>query len=161
METYPALTTTEQKVHFIRHNLIQYLKKLSAGDRGQWGVMNAQQMIEHLTYSMRVSNGKDNQQLKLPPEQSEKVRAFFLSEKLFKENTKNSLLPETPFPVRNANITDAIHELEIETMEFELFFCQHPLNTTVNPLAGPFNYEEWVQLHYKHLVHHLRQFGLV
>lgn len=75
---------------------------------------------------MCVLNGKDIRQLILPTEQSEKVHSFFLSEKLFSEKTKNKLLPETPFPVHHANMSDAIHELEVgnskEELSNQLFF---------------------------------------
>jgi hypothetical protein len=164
METHTSLTITEQKIHFLRHNLITYLKKLSGSEKGKWGVMNAQQMVEHLSYSMRVSNGKDNQPLSLPQDRSEKVREFFLSEKPFRENSKNFLLSEDPYPIRNATMLAAIEELQTETHNFVLFFCNEKgcdlCKTSMNPLAGPFTYQEWVHLHYKHSLHHLLQFGL-
>jgi len=35
------------------------------------------------------------------------------------------------------------------------------LKTTLHPVFGELNFEEWILLHYKHVTHHLKQFGLI
>ena len=96
----------------------------------------------------------------MTPEQTEKVRSFFLGEKPFRENTTNHLLPDIPPPCTNATMEESIKEMEQELNEFFASFENNPQHKTVNPFAGEFNYEEWVQLLHKHFVHHLGQFGL-
>ena len=146
---------------------ISYIKKISKALRaleptakGKWGKMNAQQMVEHLTDSIRVATGKEFQNKELTPEQTEKVRSFFLSDKPFRENTANNLLPVEPNPVRNSSMENAIREFEEELNEFFSMF-ENSSRTTINPFAGEFNYEQWVHLLHKHFQHHARQFGLV
>lgn len=155
METNPGI---EEKINFLKNNLFDQLNKLQAQEKGSWGVMNAQQMTEHLSDSFRVSNGRDNKKLTLPAEQAEKVRAFFLSDKLFRENTKNALLPEIPPQVRNESMQQALSELKEEFEEFINYFKNNPDTKTTNPLAGDLTFEEWLHLHYKHSIHHLKQF---
>lgn len=29
------------------------------------------------------------------------------------------------------------------------------------PVLGDLNFEEWIMLHYKHVMHHAKQFGLI
>ena len=140
-------------------NFPEALRALDPTMMGKWGKMNAQQMVEHLTYSTSVATGKIHQKKELTPELTEKARNFFLSDKPFRENTTNHLLPLTPYPTRNASMENAIREFETELNEFFSMF-ENSKRTTINPLAGEFNYEQWVHLLDKHFHHHAKQFGL-
>ena len=55
----------------------------------------------------------------------------------------------------------AINELQKSINEFVEHFAADKNITTTHPVFGPLNFEEWVLLHYKHVTHHLRQFGLI
>ena len=70
-------------------------------------------------------------------------------------------MPEEPLPTRFINIKDSLAELEEEVKSFNEFFCKNEALITQHPVFGELNYEEWVLLHYKHVKHHLRQFGLL
>ena len=146
------------KVAYIK-NFPNQLRKLEPLVKGKWGKMNAQQMVEHLTDSTQVATGKQYQKKELNEEQTEKARKFFLSDKPFRENTTNHLLPVEPYPVRNSSMENAIIEFENELKEFFSMF-ENSSRTTINPFAGEFNYEQWVHLLHKHFQHHARQFGL-
>ena len=135
------------------------LRGLDPMAMGKWGKMNAQQMVEHLTYSTSVATGKVHQNKELTPELTEKARKFFLSDKDFRENTTNHLLPVEPYKVRNPSMEDAVNEFETELNAFFSIF-QNSQRTTINPFAGEFNFEQWVHLLHKHFHHHARQFGL-
>lgn len=135
------------------------LRSLVPTAMGKWGKMNAQQMVEHLTDSTRVATGKEYQKNELTPELTEKARRFFLSDKPFRENTTNHLLPVDPYPIRNSSMENAITEFETELKEFFTMF-ENSSCSTINPFAGAFSYEEWVHLLHKHFQHHARQFGL-
>lgn len=149
----------KEKIEYIK-NFPGKLSVLNPSTNGKWGKMNAQQMVEHLTNSMRVATGKEFQKIELLPEQTQKVRTFFLSDKPFRENTSNHLLPEIPPPCRNTTMQKAISELENELDEFFLLFEKNSVHTTINPFAGEFNFGEWMQLLHKHFLHHAKQFGL-
>lgn len=146
------------KILYIK-NLPARLRTLNPLAKGKWGKMNAQQMVEHLTDSVRVATGKQFQKKELNDEQTEKARQFFLSDKPFRENTLNHLLPAEPSPVRNSSMEDAVQELETELNEFFCMFRDTSC-VTINPFAGEFNFEQWVHLLHKHFQHHARQFGL-
>lgn len=150
-----------EKVQYLKTVFIEKVKTLDANAKGIFGLMNAQQMVEHMTYSFRVANGKEHQEAFLTAEQQEKVRHFFLSDKPFRENTKNAMLPENPFPMKNASMEEAVNELKAETDLFFKTFTEDKNHKTTNPLAGVFDFEQWVQLLYKHALHHAKQFGLI
>lgn len=153
----------EQKLSFLKNECVQRFKILSAGTTGNWGKMNAQQTVEHLSGFFYVSAGKIKFELVTPVEHLPKYKEFLLSDKEFRENTKapTSVIGEEALPLRYANMEEAIDKLAASISAFENCFKDEPLKTTLHPVFGELNFEEWVLLHYKHVRHHARQFGLV
>jgi hypothetical protein len=148
------------KAGFLRTEYISKLKQLNADAPRNWGKMNVQQMVEHMSYSMRQANGRDIYTIVTPAEAIPKWQAFLVSEKQFRENTPNQLLADEPEPHKNASLEDAIKELDGEVKHFFLVFDAEPGKIITNPLFGDLSYEMWVQLLHKHAWHHLRQFGV-
>lgn len=146
---------------FFKTEYIPILKQLSNDQSGLWGVLGPQGMVEHMTDSIGIAYGRIKETLQTPEAILPKVRAFALSEALFKENTKNSLMSETPAPLRNHSIAEAITELEKEITVFLYYYKANPTATHLNPFFGEFNYQEWLHILYKHATHHLKQFNLV
>lgn len=154
------MNNIEKKASFLRNEFTGLLSQLTADTQRRWGKMAAQQMIEHMSYSLRQANGKDIYELVTPEEQVPKMQAFLMSEKPFKENTPNVLIGEDTIPNNRANIADAITELREELDHFFDVFDKEPNKKIMNPFFGELNYEMWVQLLHKHAWHHLNQFGI-
>ncbi|MEP7111616.1 MAG: DUF1569 domain-containing protein [Ferruginibacter sp.] len=151
----------QQKLNFISSRLVPLLKTLPPAAPMKWGKMNAQQMVEHISGFFRVSSNKLHFPLVIPAEQLPKFKEFLLSDKEFRENTKAPVLPEEPLPVQFASFGDALDDLEKEINDFLGQFNNNPGLTAQHPVFGDLNFEEWILLHYKHVVHHLKQFGLI
>ena len=145
---------------FFKETYIPLLEQLSDNETGLWGVLTPQGMVEHMSDSIGVAYGRIKQNLLTPPEHLEKMRAFVLSDKPFKENTKNALMPNEPLPLRKHSMTEAIEELKNEIRAFIAFYETHPDHKEMNPFFGELNYEEQLHLLYKHAWHHLKQFNL-
>ena len=149
------------KREFIQIKFHELVSKLDPEQKGNWGVMNAQQMVEHVADFFKVSYGKIKFQQVTPPEQLSKFREFLWSDKEFKENTKAPMLPETAFAVRNINMTSSLAELQNDINNFFLQFDGKEEEKTLHPVFGELNFEDWIQLHFKHTQHHAKQFGLI
>jgi hypothetical protein len=152
----------QAKVALIKNEFVSAVKKLQAGQKGNWGKMNAQQMVEHVTDIFDVASGKIHFPFLSPVEHLPKLKAFLWSDKQFRENTKApvEIIAEEPVPARNKTIGASIEELQKSIDDFFDYFKEDELKTTVHPVFGSLNFEEWVQLQDKHLMHHGRQFGL-
>lgn len=152
----------EEKLNFLKTQFIPLLCQLKDGQKGNWGKMDAQQMIEHFRQTVKASNGKIQMPLHNPdPELLQKRRDFIMSEIPFKENTKSPVLAEEPAPHKFASLEEAINKLEEELNDmFEVYEKDNatPLN---HPVFGELDYAQQVQLTHKHAMHHLKQFGLV
>ena len=150
----------QEKFDFISVDFIPLLNALQADAAGKWGKMNGQQMVEHVAGFFKVSTGKIKFPLVTPVEHLPKYKEFLNSDKEFRENTKAPVLPEEPLPVRFATMIESVNELDKDIKEFVDLFSNNDRVKTMHPVFGELNFDEWVLLHYKHVTHHLRQFGL-
>ena len=149
-----------EKENFIRTKFISLLQKLKNDEPARWGKMNVQQMIEHFTDSMMVASGKIKLATITPADKLPRIREFMFSEKPFKENTKNPVLPEEPAPLKKHTKEAAIGKLQEELIYFFEAFERDPGHKTNNPIFGELDFDANIQLLYKHALHHLRQFGI-
>ena len=150
-----------EKLAFIAGGFLPLLQNLPAGASGNWGKMNGQQMVEHVTGFFAVSTGKIKFPLVTPIEQLPKFKAFLYSDKAFRENTVAPMLPETPLPVRFSTMDGSLAALDKEVKNFIEQFSSNDQLIRMHPVFGDLNFEEWVLLHHKHVTHHLKQFGLI
>jgi hypothetical protein len=151
-----------EKENFLRTRLVRYLQQLNPLAPPRWGKMNVQQMIEHYADdAVRNASGRLRiEKIITSPEKLEPMREFMMSDKPFKENTKNALMGDEPQPLRFNTVQAAIGALQQELIYFFEAFEKEPLLITRNPFFGDLNFEQNVQLLYKHAIHHLRQFGV-
>jgi hypothetical protein len=149
-----------EKENFLRTEFITLLQRLDPATPPRWGKMNVQQMIEHFADTVMNASGK----LKLPAvnqgERLQKFREFMMSEKPFQPNTKNPLMGEEPAPLKCHTVQAAIGKLQEELIHFFEVFEKNTSLATLNPFFGVLNFEENIQLLYKHALHHLKQFGV-
>ncbi len=149
------------KTLFVKTEFLRLVENLNGKEIGNWGLMNAQQMVEHVTDFFKVSSNKKSFPLITPMEQLPKYKEFLLSNKEFRENTKAPMLPKEPAEIRNVSMQLAVDELKNEIENFHLFFKNNAEIKTLHPVFGELNFDEWIQLHFKHTQHHAKQFGLI
>lgn len=150
------------KENFLRTRFVSHLQQLHPSTPPRWGKMSVQQMIEHYTVdSLQISSGKRPvEKFVTPAEHLTRAKEFLMSEKPFRENTKNPLLGEEPLPLRYKTMQAAIGNLQEELIYFFEVFDKTPGLITRNPIFGDLNFDENVQFLYKHALYHLRQFGV-
>ncbi len=147
------------KKEFLVSEFCEILLSIDENTKPLFGKMNFQQMVEHFSDSVRIANGKAIVDFEQDDAITEKMKIFMMSDKPFRENTPNPLIPDEPGAVKNNTIQDAIAELQQEINDFELYFNQHPEAKMRNPFFGNLNFDEWIHLLHKHALHHLKQFG--
>jgi hypothetical protein len=152
-----------EQLHFLKEQYLEIIKKADPLQPAKWGKMNLQQMVEHVTDFFYVSTGKIQFPVVTPEEYLPKAKAFLLSDKEFRENTKApaEILGEEPAPLRNESLETAIIKLQKSLDRFFEYFTANADAVTTHPVFGPLNFDEWVLLHYKHVRHHAKQFGLI
>ncbi len=150
----------KSKEEFLKNDFIPLLEKLDAGQKATWGIMSAQQMVEHFADAVKNASGK----LLLPTlnsgERLQKSRVFLMSEIPFKENIDNPLIPKEGIPHRQPDLKSAISKLKKELDHFFSVFEKNPDLKTGSAFFGQLDYNMNIQLLHKHAIHHLRQFGM-
>jgi oxepin-CoA hydrolase/3-oxo-5,6-dehydrosuberyl-CoA semialdehyde dehydrogenase len=141
-------------------NVLKILNNLSAETKPNWGKMNAQQMIEHLTIGIKMSTGKVSYPFEVDEEIMSKMKAFLYTDKPMKKDIAVAFAKENPELI-NEELELAIDEFVIEWIDFEEYYELNPNTTNSHPYYGNLTYEEWCLLHKKHFTHHFDQFGLL
>ena len=154
------MSSINEKAAFLRNKFVPLLLSIPVDKNPSWGKMNVLQMIEHMSYAFRQANGRDKYEIVTPEELLPKMQAFLTSEKPFRKNTPNSLLPDEPAAAIHTSVANATEELKGEIEHFFEVFGAEPDAKITNPFFGVLGYEQWIQLLYKHSWHHLKQFGI-
>ena len=139
------------------------LSSLRSDTQPVFGIMSAQQMIEHLILVLKASNGKKDIPLSYPADRTEKSKNIFIySERALPIGYKAPFLPaEGTIPTISSTLESAIEKLFEELNDFDVYFATLPDEKRTHPVMGDLNYNEWVIFHNKHFTHHFKQFSLV
>ena len=148
--------------HFLYEEFPVLLRGLKTDTPSQWGKMNAQQMIEHLILVVSASNGRITiQPIADDDRLAYRKMRFFEKDTPMPRSLRVDFVPEEPRALQCANIEEAKMELFNQLQRFDDYFNEHEGMTTVHPIFGPLNFDEWIQNHARHIRHHLMQFGLI
>lgn len=137
--------------------LIDRINKLSATTPALWGKMNPAQMMAHCQVSMNIAFGNSK-------------RIVHWIGLVFGAISKRRLLRvhqlDRHIPTfKQAEITDTRNfkqekEKFIKLIKSALIIGPQGLAKYPHPYFGTFKNDEWTRLNWKHLDHHLRQFGV-
>jgi hypothetical protein len=133
------------------------MERLRADTRGQWGKMNAHQMMCHLVDCFRAVRGEVKVKSAVNPFSRTVMRWAALHTSIpwpHGTPTRPEMAqgvggtPPAEWQSDLAELTRRIHQFPVQ-----LEFAQHPV-------FGPMTLDEWHIWGYRHTDHHLRQFGL-
>ena len=138
-------------------NIVDRINQLTPITLSQWGKMTVSQMLEHCQQPIKVSFGT----LELKPN---------LISFLFGKSAKKQMLTQPRFKrslptvkqfkiTHEPNFDEARKEL-IEMVSQYANLGHGAIKVTKHPFFGNKSMEEWDILQWKHLDHHLKQFGV-
>lgn len=137
--------------------ILERIEKLSPDSPRQWGKMNAAQMLAHCNKSVETAMGKNfMKRLFIGRIIGTLLKAKVVGVKPFGKNSptdKSYIFPD------NCNFEE---EKSKVTASIKKFLEGGPSQCTTypHPFFGKFTPEEWAVFQWKHLDHHLRQFGV-
>ena len=139
-----------------RDAIINRLRSVSVSSRAGWGRMSAIGMLEHLRLSARMALGE----LQVPSVNKRALQVFPL---------KHLILYLLPFPKGAPTAPELQPTGNSASLDKERASLVELLNRIgsgpregggpAHPLFGPLSWREWGVATYKHVDHHLRQFG--
>jgi hypothetical protein len=138
----------------VKQEIIDRINKLTPATQRKWGTMEVAQMLAHVQRPLGVATG------------DHKIKGSFLL-RLFGPLAKNSVFGPKPFK-RNLP-TDKSFKIS-DHREFEKErnllidminrFSAETMIDEPHPIFGRLTKEEWSKGSWKHLDHHLQQFGV-
>jgi len=139
-----------------RDEIVHRLEKLPPGAPRQWGKMSAGQMLAHCSIALEAGTGDaPRRQALIGKILAPFVKRTILSEKPFSRNS-----PTDPtFVIRDDRSFEEEKKRLLGTISR---FCEagpQKASEQTHSFLGRLTGEEWGTTMYKHLDHHLRQFG--
>lgn len=130
------------------------LKNLTENSPRVWGKMNPGQMVTHCQFPLKI--GIENKLVK--PKWNPFMR--FFKSMLYNDKLWRKGLPTSP-ELKITDPRDFYKEKEVLEQLVDDFYKLKDRNEwNPHPLFGHFTREQWGKMEYKHLDHHLRQFGV-
>lgn len=153
--------TLAQANDFLENHLEDLIKKLHPELPPLWGRMTPQHAVEHLAWVTAVSNGHVKLEVHTPEDDLPRYRKFLFINRAMDQGTKSPILDPDKLPkLKKPDFRSAMGWFWQEWNGFEEFFDKNPGATTNNAVFGPLTESEWRLFHFKHIVHHLAQFGV-
>jgi len=139
----------------VKKDILNRIDKLTPESRPQWGKMNVAQMLAHLQMPMGNALGVHTLPRTLLGRIVGRIaKPGMYSEKPFKRN-----LPTDPSFVMTGNEKDFEKEKQgIIAMIND--FKEENIKNEIHPFFGRLTKQQWSKAMYKHIVHHLDQFGV-
>lgn len=138
----------------------EILNKLEEDKSPEWGSMTALEMLEHLRVAVEMCLDDSPRNITTPEEKLEAFRRFLISDKPLIQNAPKPVEFDT-YPKKNGDIKRRKLELMKALVKMLSLFEKDPDFSSIHPIFGRLNVEEWIQMHRKHFNHHFTQFGLV
>ena len=139
----------------VKQEVIARINKLTPQSERQWGKMNVSQMLAHLQPAIKIAYGthkpKGHFFFKL-------ILPFFKS-KLWDDKPYKKGLPTDQTFIMTGSEKDFEKE-KAATIELINQFSEPNLNGERHPVFGKMSKENWSKAIWKHIDHHLQQFGV-
>jgi hypothetical protein len=135
--------------------VIDRLAKLNPESERQWGKMTVSQMLWHCQLPVRLAIKNEKSKIRGNP----LIRLLF-KKSLFNDKPWRKNLPTIPAAKAREEKDFEKEFATLRDMVTELHGLKNRENWNPHPIFGEFTRDQWGKMQYKHLDHHLRQFGV-
>lgn len=139
------------------NNIAERMNKISPECESQWGKMNAAQMLAHCKEAFKVPLSNKP----MPRMLLGLLLGWAFKSKLYNDDPWKKNLPTAPsFIIKDKRDFNKEKEALMELVN--KFYTKGPeeVGKFPHPMFGSFTKEQWGKSMYKHLDHHLVQFGV-
>ncbi|MCX6313213.1 MAG: DUF1569 domain-containing protein [Sphingobacteriales bacterium] len=141
----------------VHQEIFQRIKSLSAESQRQWGKMDAAQMLAHCIEAFKVPLSDK----KMPRMFLGLMLGWAIKPKLYNESPWQKNLPTAPnFIIKESRNFEAERTALLELVQKFYDGRNGGVGKFPHPMFGTLTQEQWGKSMYKHLDHHLKQFGV-
>ena len=139
----------------VKQEIVDRINKLSPETQRQWGKMNVAQMLAHVQVPMGVALGTNT----VTGNWLMKMILPLFKRKLYDDSPWKQGLPTDKTFVTTGFKKDFLAEKELLLGKINRF-TEENMVSEKHPVFGKLTKEQWSKATWKHLDHHLRQFGV-
>lgn len=136
-----------------KNKLVKRIESLSAETSPQWGKMDAGQMLWHCQYPLKIAVKNENKG-------NGKLLMKLFKKSLYSEKPFKKSLPTAKFLIATESKDFNTEKEKLVQLISETHNLKERSQWSPHPMFGKFTHDQWGQLEYKHLDHHLKQFGV-
>ena len=142
----------------VSEKIIERISKLTVNSRAGWGKMSVAQMLAHctVTYEMVYENKHPKPNFLMGFILKAFIKKIVVSEALYKQNSQTA----PAFIIKDEKIFTEEKNRLINYINKTQQFGETEFDNKLSHSFGKLNKEEWNNMFYKHLDHHLTQFGV-
>ena len=138
---------------------IDRINSIHSLEQRQWGTMDPQKLLRHVTYLVEISLGEEKAEKIFMPMPSFLVWLLFFD--WFTHWPKGKIdAPPAFFPEGKKTIEEAREQCIAAINRFCDQLEVAPDQTGFSPLLGTIPLHKWARVHGVHMDHHLRQYGV-
>ncbi len=131
------------------------IDRLSPETRRLWGKMSVGQMAWHCQFPLKIAIKNEDRGLSGNP----LVRWFF-KKSLYNDKLWRKNLPTAPGLKATEEKDFETEVIKLKDLVKQCYAIKNRTDWNPHPLFGKLTHRQWGQMEYKHLDHHLRQFGV-
>lgn len=137
------------------HEVEERFSKLRPDSEPLWGKMSVGQMLWHCQVFV-----KDAIKNKKYTKKGNPLLRWFFKKSMYSDKLWRKNLPTTPIAKAKEDKEFEVEYNRLQELIKQLYILKDREKWNPHPFFGDFTPEQWGKLEYKHLDHHLRQFGV-
>ncbi|NJB72770.1 hypothetical protein GGR42_003261 [Saonia flava] len=137
------------------NEITERLGKLNENSKRGWGKMSVGQMAWHCQYPLKIAVENKSKKVKGNP-----IFRWFFKKSMYNDKHWKKNLPTAP-QLKTSEEKNFTYEVQkLQELVNKCHAVKERKEWNPHPLFGHLTREQWGQMQYKHLDHHLRQFGV-
>ncbi len=141
-----------------KEEILNRINQLSDTSTPQWGIMNIDQMLYHCQGPLEVAIGK--KQLNTEIGFMKKLVFKLFKSSLYNDKSWKENMPTARDYIAKGKYNFNEQKTKLEAVIEEFSLLKEKSNWPAHPFFGKLTTEQWGKSQYKHLDHHLKQFGV-
>ena len=137
------------------NEIMARVNNLNENSKRNWGKMSVGQMVGHCQFPLNVAIKN-----KKPRKKSNPLIRWFFKKSLYNDKPWRKNLPTAPIAKAKEEKDFTTEHKILKKMIQEVYEVRNREEWNPHPLFGEFTAEQWGQMEYKHLDHHLKQFDV-
>ena len=135
-------------------HILKRIDNLNEGSERRWGKMTAGQMAWHCQFPLKIAVKNKNKG------SGNLVARLFFKKTMYSDKPWRKNLPTAPALKAKEDKDLTTEKAILRQLVTDFYECRTRTVWNPHPMFGKFTHDQWGKMQYKHLNHHLTQFGV-